>query len=577
MAINSFRIRAYVTNGAVFEWDAAIPNLGYELSSSASGVGPWAPIVSLPQSVTDYLVSKANLPVGHSFFKLVVHNADSSLDSCIIPGVLTGSSGAGVTPIAMDDFGIPRSLKVDSGGNLIVSALVGGASGTGDASAALQGQQIFLANSTLAAVTLLKASVDAVTVKLEDVHIDNAQVANMKSVAVTNHPTDFPSAAANASLAEISLGVAKDTTLATASGRLLPLLKTSDLSLDAGKPRVMVMNPPVDYPDAAALEKLADIDFNGLSIKDAVDSATAAVVLEDTHLLSMADTLDTVLANVESANAKLTVEIAAGITEMSNRLHVDLLPLALDASVASLGPKVDLLLKSSELPKVGGRLDTVVSNLPSDYPNAAAQTTLESILTSVDRLDTTHVAITSPLPSGTNALGSVAVSALPLPPNAATETTALASKNQLLALNAELASTAAGSLKDRLSRLETKLTAIVALLTVTADDVIKYSHTFMSIAPASSVTSGIILPDTSTQTTICVAPEGIQGCRLTVSISLDGVTFYPLHGYELLTALGGKYTTFVLNGSMPYIRLDITNPSTALSIPKLYLGVRGVQ
>ena len=129
----------------------------------------------------------------------------------------------------------------------------------------------------------------------------------------------------------------------------------------------------------------------------------------------------------------------------------------------SILERIDRIFKSTDLPRtVDGNVKTEVLNLPSSYPDPVTVSVLNEILTEVSPLDTSNVTISHPLPAGTNNIGDVDIVTLPLPPDASKESTQLLVKNKTDALYSELSSIAVGSLKDRISRLETKLTSILS-------------------------------------------------------------------------------------------------------------------
>jgi hypothetical protein len=207
----------------------------------------------------------------------------------------------------------------------------------------------------------------------------------------------------------------------------------------------------------------------------------------------------------------------------------------------------------------------------------AVKIAVDQCKTELQRLDTSDVSITHPLPAGSNAIGSVSVSALPLPANAATETTLSQVRSRLADIYTEMASAAAGTIKERLSRLESKMEEIRLLLAAEETNILRYSNTFTAIPASGSVTSGAVLVGDCSKTTVGIICHAAAGCIITVSASINGVDFFPIEGYSMLSINGEVYRALTFDSILPYIKLSISNPSKLTAIPKLYLEIRGLK
>ena len=578
-AISNFRIRNYITGGAVFEWTsepALIAHLTIYSSASSDPGGVWIELAELDKTDTSFIVSARALTPGHVWVKLEARLVDGTIEYTVVNADVFGSLGTTPVPIAVDLNGVPRSLKVDSGGNLIVAGALPGSGGTGDASATLQNQQIALATTANGKLDTLNTSISAVVTKLDNVGIRASQVADMKTVSVQNFPASYPDPIAQVALSNIAANVARDATLSAISTKLDPLLRSEDLSFTAGALNVSVSNMPADFPDAAGLAK-TDLILTQ-SVASNIHLTDLKSKLDDTNLLipTVISAIDDVKATVQVGNTILDTTVSPKLDQVRQDIVSALAPVATEATIGEVKDALGPLVKSADLPKnSNGDILVAVQNMPNDFPDTASLAVLGDLKTELQRLDTSNVTISGPLPAGTNALGTVAVTSSALPVGAATEATLAQVKAKLAELYTEIGSAATGTLKSRISELKTYLSDILDALKTPYSNIQRYRHEFLNVSPLTSVSTGGVLLGNCSKTTIGIVSTGTQGCIVSIQISIDGTNYFPMEGYSSLVISGAVYKSLTFDSILPYIKLSITNPSASASIPKLQVEIRG--
>jgi hypothetical protein len=149
------------------------------------------------------------------------------------------------------------------------------------------------------------ATLLSILAKLADVELDADVVANLKQVAVTNLPPDYPDAGAHARLDALS---GKD--FATQATLTAVLAKLASVGLDAptlaALESVSVQNFPADFPDAgthARLDALNGKDF----AKEATLLAVLAKLIPDPATAPRQDTMIGLLGGGAREHRELTV------------------------------------------------------------------------------------------------------------------------------------------------------------------------------------------------------------------------------------------------------------------------------
>lgn len=576
-AVSNFRVHNYITDGAVLTWDIqpALVNSVQLFSADDSSPISWSLIATLSPRNDTFVVNAAVIPIDHDWFKLYVDLKDGSTTELLLQVNVHGSVGTNVYSIATDLNGVPRRLKVDEGGNLVVTAVTLNSPGTSDASASLQNQQITLANAANSKLDAIDASISAVISKLGMVSLTSGNITDLRNVTVSNFPGEFPDSVVRAGVSDIANRVATELTLQGISTKINPLLKASDLALAAGVLSTDVTNFPSDFPDSASATKLdqslSQLIANGVMLGHIRDE----LVVLQTDVNDVESNVINVESAVTSLEAFVGTNVVPEIATCGGILSTIEASVATEATLSSIETLTGTLLKSSDLLFTGANeLVSFVSNMPTDFPDAVAQQKTEEVKLAVQALDLHDVQLSASIPSGTNAIGSVTVTSLPLPPGASTEATLSSVLAKATEINLEIARSTSGSVKKALADILATVTAIDLKL-VQDTNTLKYSHTFENIPAKGVVSTGIVDTRNTSFVQLSIICGSAVGCTARIDASMDGINFYPMKGMTLLSIPGEVFHTLTLDLILPYIKLSLTNPSSTSQISSVSVEVRG--
>lgn len=457
MIPSNLRIIKYLSGSVEIGWDGAlldnesyaIYGLNYD-TSAWEEIGqtrtPMAVVFGPYSAIKIAVLSGAILGTFSDILALAISNA-SNINTAVVVG--------------KDESGQARFLATTPEGVLKVT----GATVTnygGDASAANQTTQISQLNNLATSLGTTITALNNILNKLNAVGLDAANITALKSVNITNLPSDFPDFAVLSAINNLSNVVAKTQNILDLIAAVNVNLKTTDLNVDGAKDLgVKINNLPSDYPDSTASTKLSDIIFALSAVNGNLDSANLTLA----DVLTVESMSQSVLSSIESIITGHTAKLDSIITDIglvltecqSIKTNTD----AINISTAATSANTVGLLKTANLNIDGNKnLSVVVTNAPNDYPDSAALAALTQISNNVMLLNQGIDAnIASALPAGNNIIGRVDINALPLPENAALETT---QQDLKALLNNQLAMQA--FMKDGIDYLNVKLSAVEARL-----------------------------------------------------------------------------------------------------------------
>ncbi len=457
MIPSNLRVIKYLSGSVEIGWDGAlldnesyaIYGLNYD-TSAWEEIGqtrtPMAVVFGPYSAVKIAVLSGAILGTFSDILALAISNA-SNINTAVVVG--------------KDESGQSRFLATTPEGVLKVT----GATVTnygGDASAANQTTQISQLNNLATSLGTTITALNNILNKLNAVGLDAANITALKSVNITNLPSDFPDFAVLSAINNLSNVVAKTQNILDLIAAVNANLKTTDLNVDGAKDLgVKINNLPSDYPDSTASTKLSDIIFALSAVNGNLDSANLTLA----DVLTVESMSQSVLSSIESIITGHTTKLDSIITDIglvltecqSIKTNTD----AINISTAATSANTVGLLKTANLNIDGNKnLSVVVTNAPNDYPDSAALAALTQISNNVMLLNQGIDAnIASSLPAGNNIIGRVDINALPLPENAALETT---QQDLKALLNNQLAMQA--FMKDGIDYLNVKLSAVEARL-----------------------------------------------------------------------------------------------------------------
>lgn len=457
MTPSNLRIIKYLSGSVEIAWDGVllenesytIYGLNYD-TSAWEEIGqthhPMAVVFGPYSAIKIAVLSGAILGTFSDILTIAISNA-SNINTAVVVG--------------KDESGQARFLATTPEGVLKVT----GATVTnygGDASAANQTTQISQLNNLATSLGTTITALNNILNKLNAVGLDAANIMALKSVNITNLPSDFPDFAVLSAINNLSNVVAKTQNILDLIAAVNVNLKTADLNIDGAKDLgVKINNLPSDYPDSTASTKLSDIIFALSAVNGNLDSANLTLA----DVLTVESMSQSVLSSIESIITGHTAKLDSIITDIglvltecqSIKTNTD----AINISTAATSANTVGLLKTANLNIDGNKnLSVVVTNAPNDYPDSAALAALTQISNNVMLLNQGIDAnITSALPTGNNIIGRVDINALPLPENAALETT---QQDLKALLNNQLAMQA--FMKDGIDYLNVKLSAVEARL-----------------------------------------------------------------------------------------------------------------
>ena len=455
----NLRIIAYLNGSVEIMWDKALSQdvLFYIISGLSISTSSWQVLGTTNDN-------RSVISNGFSAVKINAAYAGevTSDDSNILALAVANASDINMAAvIGQDELGQKRFLAVTPEGVLKVTGATVSNTG-GDASAANQVTQISLANSNISKLTDAVAALNNVLNKLSSVGLGAATISALQNTSVNNFPSNYPDSAALAAINALAAATATATGQSALLTELQSVLNTADLNLDTSKRLVSIIdNLPIDYPDAGANAKLASAlsELGNILIK----LNDLSIYIEATALAS-----ETIANNAIISSARLTsldaVTQAAGLSDVArNSLLTDIAALvsALQIITDTISANTLNALKSTDLSLNAGVLNTAISNLPSDYPDAAAGILLSNIQNYLNLISQgLDVSLTNSLPAGNNLIGSVNINALPLADDAARDSTLSGVTNALASINNKILAIAQ-TVTDILNGLAT-LNAIIS-------------------------------------------------------------------------------------------------------------------
>lgn len=343
------------------------------------------------------------------------------------------------TAIGRDENGIARSIATTEDGVVKVTGVEVNNYG-GDASAANQATTNAKLDGVIAATNAVKTATDSVTNQLGNVTLGTTTINALQNMTVTNFPANYPDVDTTAAVDALKVIAATETTLNTVALNTANGLKSTDLSLSGGVLDVAATNMPTDFPDSAVLAELSlqrvTLEEIANNVIDVETEVTAGNVLLTQNAASV-DNIDTTTADMKLDTALI---VASNTTVANNTLATKLSNDANGVKLDVLAATNAQLVKTADLALTAGVLSVTESNPITEFPDTAAHVLLNNIDTSIQAINTAHaITFDESLPAGTNAIGSVVVTASALPTGAATEAT-LAQVSQLVSSNNSIAS-----------------------------------------------------------------------------------------------------------------------------------------
>jgi len=563
--LTNFAIRSFLDNGVEFSWtDTTTP---FDISLSAGpDVSNLQQVKTISPDQRTISIHFSELPPGDfGVFRLsATYLSGTTVFEDIflnVKNTLRKMSGA----IAVDGAGIPKALKVDDGGNLLVSGITINSTGHGDASASLQSQQLSSLNTIRSSVDSSVSAINAVHSKLSDVRLSTSQIFDLKSVSVTNHPSAYPAPATVSALNALSSIVATDQAVRAIETAIGALLRPSDLPRDInGNIVVEVANQINSVSVPAVHGELIDVNSNILDASSKLSS-----------LNTLSDAIATDTSRIETSTSEISTNTASIAESSSNAFDSLVRAESLLSDIITNIPKeeqtdlirliLDDILSAVSKPEYTdlNEIKTSVVNMPIDYPNAEAQTALGSILNAVSSINVKDVGITSPLPAGSNVLGSVAIDgSLPLPVGAATEVTALDIKSALHTIFNNIAATGPGSIKGLLSNIVSGIANIQSKIEeVSSISTLFKTQAPMSVPQMSKFSTGILSNPSCRSISVSTFMADNSSGVLTVLTSDSTDNFYSISGHTRIPIIGGQVHIFEVPLTLKYVKVEVTNPS----------------
>jgi len=421
----NLRVTQLYNNGAKVEW-----NLG---NTALSQLKDLKNFIVEGQSVTSGLFVQLGttpetsfiIPSGYSAVRVSADTTYGVSSTAVLSLATTNLAEVSrLGAIGIDDSGNPRLLSVNENGVLRVTGATITNTG-GDAAASHQITQTGLLNTLSTKTDTLASKLDTLNTTVSSITIDPSNVAALKNITVTNFPSDYPDAAVASLLSNLNTSVAKNSVLNSILTQSLAALKTADLSFSGDSLETAVTNLPLDYPDAAANAKLTNIN-------SAINTGNASLVGIKNDSASLVMGLNSANTTLNTLLSTCTIELSKSDTIISEIGSSNTLLSSIEGHVyanssviADIRSNTTGLFKPGDLPVTGlGHVAVSVQNHLMDYPDAAANaklTTIANTLTTM--LGGFPVNISTELPAGNNAIGSVEVSGSALPNGAATEAT----------------------------------------------------------------------------------------------------------------------------------------------------------
>lgn len=577
MIFEYLRIRGFASLGVEIEWDTTDSCSEFAIRSSASNSGPWSIIDTVPGDINTYMVSLDDIQSGDTYLSVLATSNSGFTEEKYIYIDLNGIARSFLGAIAMGPDGVPRFLKLDNAGNLMVSGITIDSTGTGDASASLQVQQLTSLDAIKTSSQTALTSLDSILTKLSDVRINNSQIADLKNIAITNLPADYPDAAVLGAVQDINPLIPSPTTVNSILTSSQENLKTSDLSFDvSGAVETKVINFPTEFTNTDLLNSSqlivskTDLVIAGiqsvLSSLNANNSDTSDILLSSYNMENKADSIissidNGVIPELSAANAKLI-----GMETV----------MAKESTLADVVTGLADIVKSSDLPKnLAGDLLTEISNIPADFPDSASQLILVDLLTKLNTLDTSNVTISGELPAGANVLGKVEVISSELPNGAARDTSLTAIHNALVAFSGNMNASTPGSIKGLLLGLSEQLGNVLNKLDELRVPEILYQtdeSVLLPIQPSSLFTTGSIENPTCGEVLISIMAESACSVKVSVSTGMED-TLYPISGFSRANIMCGKVHIIKVPTTLKNIKIDVINPSSSVEVTNLVLSV----
>jgi len=577
--ISSFYIKGFVSNGVQLGWTSSNSSASFILESSSSESGPWSFIKALAGDLDWSVVTKDELhEENHNVLRLTEYSVNSTIsDTKTLIVDLDRISSGPLTTIAVDSNGIPRLLKTDAGGNLLVSYMGGASSGHGDASEGLQIQQLSAINSVLSSANAIKTAVDAVTSKLSDARLNATQVADLKNVSILNIPSDFPDSMAHSILSSIHASMTKDASMSTAVSLLAQLLKKTDLDLSAsGEVSTLVKNLPTDFPDAAAISKLSDVDVKLYAVFNAISALQPILESTDVYASSTSNSSASTASSVQDVRSILADLKVVADQLLATAINLQSATIDLQSGVSEVVTNTSDMLKKEDIPiSTDGNVKAEILNIPDIFPDPLVLAEIERLRSDANAHTSGLIsAVLSPIPEGANKIGVVSVDNAILPEDAARESTLVDVNSRISYLISQFISSAPGTHKALLINICAKLDAIKSSIETASDAVNLYETTDTVTIPANSTFStNVITNSTGGKVLMSVASNSPLGMLITVNTSADGVKYWPLSGFIKVEAIGNRVHLLNIPSTLKHIKVDVINPSASSVINGVYVRV----
>ncbi len=453
MIPSNLRVLKYLSGSAEIVWDGVLgANEIFEIHALNYTTSVWDEL-----SQTRYVSAIVTGPYSAIKIALLRDGAIVAFSETLPISISNASNIHVAVVTGQDESGQARFLATTPEGVLKVTGATITNTG-GDASAVNQLSQISQLNTLSANLSTTITALNNILAKLTSVGLDNTSVLALKSVSVTNLPSNFPDFAVLAAVNNLGNIVAKAQNISDLIAATNLQLKTSDISLDENKNlNASIKNLPGDYPDSVAqlilsstLTKIEAINDNLSAIYGVLSQVNSVSELTHTALSHIED-----FVNTNSQNLINIFNRLAELLNATNGLRASNDAIKLD-STTIVGNTTGLLKQANLSIDADKDLGVKVKNLPGDYPDSAAMSELAQIKNNLLLINQGVTAnISGPIPAGQNLIGSVNINALPLPGNAALETT----QSDIKAINNSQL-TIQAFIKDGIDYLNTKASAI---------------------------------------------------------------------------------------------------------------------
>lgn len=335
--------------------------------------------------------------------------------------------------IGQDESGQARMLAVTPEGVLKVTGATVTNTG-GDASAANQITQISIANNSITKLNTAISELQSILTKLESLGLNATTVNALKSVSISNLPSNYPDSDAASMLASIFNKIPGVTDTSAIRAELLKKLNFSDLNIDLGKNLgVIAQNMPSDFPDSALNTKAETVLADLLDLKSISNDIGAITHNCETLLIELRDAMGA--SNNHNANSNNSLGDLLTAATLTMGIINDVLAVSqlVNALIQDIKDNTNGLIKASDLAiNADKSLNASIVNTPTDYPDSATISALNNTNNYLNLISQgLDVNLTNALPAGSNLIGQVAVTSLPLPDDAARDSS-LALANTLL-------------------------------------------------------------------------------------------------------------------------------------------------